>query len=213
MTEIPDLQLNKHQAATALTPPSRQLHRRILTAFADTGHAPSRNVIEQMALDHGVDPGPALSELTDADVLAVDDHGEIRAAYPFSPTPTRHRVTWDGSAGVYAMCAIDALGMSTMLGHPVIITSTEPGTDRPVTVHVDHGAALWIPDSTVVFAGASGDACCPSINRTCHHINFFTSHAASRDWVARNPTVTGIVLDQTQALASGVAEFGALLKL
>jgi hypothetical protein len=212
MTGLADAELNKCRAATALTPSARRLHRLVLAAFADTGRAPLRVDLWRVARDLGVDPGPVLTELTRRDVIAVDEHGEIRAAYPFSPVPTRHRVTWDGGAGGHAMCAIDALGMSAMLGVPVTITSTEPGTGHSVTVQVDHGTARWDPDTAVVFAGNTGDACCPSVDRTCGHINFFTTPQAARDWAARNPDVTGNVLDQVQALASGVAEFGAFLR-
>jgi hypothetical protein len=212
MTELPDLEPNKAHATAALTPPARQLHQWVLTAFAETGQAPLRADLERTACDRGIDPGPALTELTRRDVLAVDEQGEIRAAYPFSPTPTRHRVTWDGGAGAHAMCAIDALGMSAMLGRPVTITSTEPSTDHTVTVQIDNDTARWHPGTAVVFAGNSGDACCPSVDRTCGHINFFTMPDAARDWAARNPDVTGVVLDQDQALASGIAEFGALMR-
>lgn len=76
------------------------------------------------------------------------------------------------------MCAIDALGMSAMLGIPVTITSTEPST---VTVQVDHYTARWSPDAVVVFAGTIGGACCPSVDRTCGHINFFTTPEAARN--------------------------------
>jgi hypothetical protein len=113
--------------------------------------------------------------------------GEIRSAYPFSPVPTRHRVMWKGGTGAYAMCAIDALGMSAMLGVPVTISSSEPGTEWTVTVEVDHGTARWRPDSSVVFAGNTGDARCPSVDRTCDHINFFTTADAASTWAADNP--------------------------
>lgn len=212
-TRIPDLELNKSRAAAALTPPARHLHQMVLTAFAQTGRAPRRPDLERHARERGIDPGPALTELVERDVLAVDDQGEIRAAYPFSPAPTPHQLTWDDGADVvYAMCAIDALGVSAMLGVPVTITSTEPGTDQTVTVHVDRDTARWHPDTAVVFAGTTGDTCCPSVDRTCGHINFFTSTDAARAWAARNPDVTGVVLDQDQALASAVTEFGALLQ-
>lgn len=212
MTELPDLELGKCQAAAALTPAAQRLHRVVLTSFAETGRAPRRAELEQRARDRGIDPGPALSELTERDLVAVDEYGEIRAAYPFSPLPTRHRVTWDGGPTAHAMCAIDALGMSTMLDAPVTITSTEPDTNHTVTIHVDHDTARWHPDTAVVFAGNTGDACCPSVDRTCGHINFFTTPEAARAWTTRNSGVTGVVLDQNQALASGVAEFGALLR-
>lgn len=214
MTELPDLELNKGRAAAALTPSTQRLHRLVLTVFAETGRAPARTDLQRMARDHAIACGPALTELTTRDVLAVDERDEIRAAYPFSPAPTRHRVTWDGAAGAYAMCAIDALGMSAMLGVPVTISSSEPGAERTVTVTVDHDTARWHPDTAVVFAGHTGGdtACCPSVDRTCGHINVFTTADAARAWAANNPGVTGVVLDQDQALANGIAEFGALLR-
>jgi hypothetical protein len=49
----------------------------------------------------------------------------------------RQRVTWAGGPLTYAMCAIDALGISAMLGHPVTITAAEPGTGCFITVHTD----------------------------------------------------------------------------
>lgn len=212
MTELSDPDLNKACAALALSPPARRVHRWVLTAFAATGRAPARADLERMARDSDVDPGAALAELTGRDVLAVDEHGEIRAAYPFSPVPTRHRVSWEGGPTVYAMCAVDALGMSAMLDRPVTVTSTEPGTDRVITVHVDRDTARWNPGTAVVFAGTTGERCCPSVDRTCSHINFFTAPDAAHAWAADNPGVSGVVLDQDQALASGEAEFGALLR-
>jgi hypothetical protein len=214
MIEPGDLGLNKARAAAALSPAARQLHLWVLTAFAETGHPPARADLERIARDHGTDPGPALFELAGRDVLALDERGEIRAAYPFSPIPTRQRVTWDRGPTVHAMCAIDALGMSAMLGVPVTITSTEPGTGGAVTVRVDHDTARWEPDTAVVFAGHSGaDAdCCPAVDCTCGHIDFFTTPDAAHDWVAANPDVTGVVLDQDQALAGAIAEFGDLMR-
>lgn len=67
----------------------------------------------------------------------------------------------------------------------------------------------------MVFAGttdSSEAACCPSVDRTCGHINFFTTPDAAHAWSIRHPEATGAVLDHHQALASGIAEFGALLQ-
>ncbi len=186
----------------------------MLAAFAETGWAPPRTDVDGAIADRGLEVGSVLSELAECDVLALDEQGEIRAAYPFSPVQTRHRVTRAGGPTMYAMCAIDALGMSAMLGGPVTITSTEPGTGRTVTVQVDHDAARWQPDTAAVFAGHTGSdpTCCPSVDRSCGHINFFTTLDAAHDWAARNPGVTGVVLDQCQALARGIAHLGALLR-
>jgi hypothetical protein len=142
MTEPPNLDLNKCRAATALTPPAQRMHRAVLTAFAETGQAPLRADLERMARDRGIDAGRALTELIERDLVALDERGEIRAAYPFSPVPTRHRVTWDRGPIVYAMCAVGALGMSAMLGHPVTMKARNGGTLGRAKLgylnHIDH---------------------------------------------------------------------------
>lgn len=213
MTELPDLELNKGAAAAALTEPARKLHQWVLTTFAATGRAPARADVQRMARERGLDADPALAELVARDVLAVDGRGEIRAAYPFSPTPTRHQVSWAGGPTVYAMCAVDALGVSAMLERPVTITSAEPGSGATITVEVEHDHARWHPHTAVVFAGVvAGEPCCPSVDRSCGHINFFTSAEAAHTWAAERPDITGTLLDQHHALACGIAEFAALLQ-
>ena len=199
-------QLDKATAARALTPAARRMHRHVLTAFAATGRAPSREELERLA-SAGV-----LAELAEADVVAFDERGELRAAYPFSPHPTSITVTWPDGPTVYAMCAVDALGMSAMLDTPVIITATEPDGGAVVIVQVDRDWARWIPDTAVVLACATDQTCCPSVDRTCGYINFFTTARAARDWAQRHPQLDGAVLEQDTALAAGIAEFAAHLQ-
>jgi hypothetical protein len=212
MSECPDLELNKSQAAAALTPPARQVHRGVLTTFTATGRAPLRADLDDHARDHSIDLVPALIELTTSDVLALDERGEIRAAYPFSPVPTAHVITWAGGPAVYAMCAIDALGVSAMLGRPVTITSTEPRTGATIIVEVDHDRACWIPGTAVVLDGRTDNACCPSVDRTCGHINFFTDIRTADRWMGAHPHVTAVALTREQAVARGVAEFATLMR-
>jgi hypothetical protein len=159
------------------------VHLAVLEVFAETGGAPLRTELERVARSQGADPGAVLTELAGRDALAFDEAGEIRAAYPFSPSPTPIEVAWDRGPRVYAMCAIDALGMSAMLDRRVSISAREPGTGRHVTVQVDRNKARWRPRRAVVFSGAAGDAdgaCCTSADRSCGYINFFTSTEAAR---------------------------------
>jgi len=209
-TAGPDL--NKGGCAATLTQPVRQVHLVVLAAFAQTGRAPTRGDLERIARAGGADPAAVLGELAEHDVIAFDQAGEIRAAYPFSPSPTPIQVTWEGGPLTYAMCAIDALGISAMLGRPVTITATEPGTGRVITVHAGRDQARWNPPGAVVFAGTTAGDRCHAADRTCGHITFFTSARAARAWAHANPAVTGTVLGQAQALRRGVAEFGAFMR-
>jgi hypothetical protein len=211
MTQPAGLGLGKGCSVGALTRPARQVHLAVMAAFAGTGRAPARGELERSARAHGADPAAVLAELAARDVIVFGADGEIRAAYPFSPVPTPIQVRWAGGPLTYAMCAIDALGISAMLGRPVTITAAEPGTGRVITVYADRDEARWDPRRAVVFAGATGDQGCLSVDRTCGYINFFTSAQAARAWVGHHPAITGTVLNQARALREGVAEFGAFL--
>ena len=198
--------------ADGLSGAARQVHRAVLAAFARTGQPPGRGELERLAREPGADPSAVLAELGERDVLAFAADGQIRAAYPFSAVATPIQVSWPGGPAAYAMCAIDALGMSAMLGRPVTITAAEPGTGRVITVHADADHARWDPRTTVVFAGSAGDARGPSADSACSYINFFTTVRAARAWARRHPEVTGRLLTQDAALRSGVAQFGTLLQ-
>lgn len=203
--------VDKADCAAQLSRPARLVHQQILTTLAASGQPPTRADLQQAAEAAGVDLPAALAELTRVDLIVSDPRGELLAAYPFSITPTLHRLTLHGGQSLHAMCAIDALGVSAMLGQPVSVTSTEPGSARPVTVHVDGDRATWEPPTAVVLAGASADCCAPSAERTCGHINFFTTAEAARAWAADRPELTWTLLDQTQALDCAAAQFGPLL--
>jgi hypothetical protein len=197
--------------AGRLSGPARQVHQAVLAAFITTGQPPPAAELDRL-IRPGGDPAQVRAELTQADLLAFTPGGEIRAAYPFSPAPTPIRVRWDGGPQVHAMCAIDALGTSAMLGRPITITATEPGTGRAITVTVDGDLARWAPRTAVVFAGEAGDECCPSADRCCGYISFFTTGRAARAWARRHPEVTGTVLRRAGALRIGIDTFGALLQ-
>jgi Alkylmercury lyase len=205
--------LDKCECASRLSRPGRLVHQAILRAFARTGQAPSRADLDQVADAAGVEPAAALPELETADLIVLDPRGELLAAYPFSAAPTPHRLTLGGGVSVHAMCAIDALGVSAMVGQPVTVTSAEPDTGRQVTVQVDGDQATWQPPTAVVLAAAATDDCCaPSAQRTCGYINSFTTNAAALAWAGDHPELSWALLDQPQALATAIAEFGPLLR-
>ena len=195
-----------------LSGPALQVHRAVLATFALTGQPPARGELDRLARGHGADPGAVLAELAESDVLAFAADGQIRAAYPFSAAATPIQVSWAGGPDAYAMCAIDALGMSAMLARPVTITAAEPDTGCVITVRADGDQARWDPRTTVVFAGSAGDAGRPSADRSCCFINFFATARSARAWARRNPEVAGRLLTQEDALRSGVAQFGTLLQ-
>lgn len=203
--------------------PARRVHKAILTAFADTGHAPSRQALAETPMAEP-DLDRLLAELHERDVIRLDDAGGVRAAYPFSGVPTAHTVAIDAGPTVSAMCAVDALGMADMLGRDITITSADPASGKAIGVRIEGGLARWEPDTAVVFVGSNtddGDAgCCPpegehvvaaAAERCCGVMNFFAGHDTAAEWIAAHPQVSGVVLTQQQALRLGADIFGRLL--
>ncbi len=197
--------------AAPLDPAQRAVHQAILRHFAAAGRPPTRAGLDAVTADPAR-TAAALAELHDLDAIRLDLAGRIVVAYPFSATPTRHRVRIDGRTDVYAMCAIDALGMAAMLGHDTRIDSADPTTGRPITVSTSGGRTHWEPTGAVVFAGidtcggVAADCC-------CDYLNFFTDHAAAQAWADAHPLVPGQILDQHAAQELADRVFGPLLEV
>jgi hypothetical protein len=187
----------------------RQVHRAILCHFAATGAVPTDADIRAGAGMADLDIAKALRELAREDLVAVDSAGRLVAAYPFSPTPTPHRVSF-GDVEVFAMCAIDALGMPFMLGTDAAIASVDPHTGRSVRVAITNGAATFQPVEAVVVYAATGDAG-RSVDTCCSTINFFTSASSAQAWINAHPNLAATVLDQDQAVTLGRDIFEPLL--
>jgi hypothetical protein len=188
----------------------RAVHQAVLRSFVHTGDAPGLSSLATHAAPFDV--SPVLAELADGDFIYLDHAGQITAPYPFSALPTPHRVRISGGPAVFAMCAIDALGVSAMTGVPVVIESADPSTGEPVTVNVDGDASTWDPATAVVYVGHAGDGCAgPSASVCCEYMNFFATPAAAKAWAASHPEITGGILSQARALQTGTGIFGQLL--
>ncbi|HEX2322697.1 MAG TPA: alkylmercury lyase family protein [Streptosporangiaceae bacterium] len=188
----------------------RAVHQAVLRSFVRTGAAPAISSLAEHAEPFNV--SQVLAELADGDFLYLDPAGQITAAYPFSALPTRHRVRISGGSTVFAMCAIDALGVSAMAGLPVVIESADPSTGEPITVNVDGANSTWDPPTAVVYVGrTAGERTGPSASVCCGYMNFFTSRAAASAWAASHPDITGGILGKARASQVGISIFGQLL--
>jgi len=112
---------------------------------------------------------------------------------------------------VYAMCAVDALGIPFMLDRDATITSADPLTGEPVRVDVRARQVTWDPPSAVVFACQQrGEG--PAAQQRCPHINFFRSAAFAAAYARAHPDQQGRVLSQEEAVEIACRQFGGLLK-
>jgi hypothetical protein len=195
----------------ALPAPLRGLHRAVLRRFLDAGTAPALDWVRQAAAELGLGDS-AVAELEAAD-LVHSDGGVVTVAYPFSGTPTRQQVELDGFPAVYAMCAIDALGIPVMAGRDGRITATDPRDGAPVVVSVRSDQWQWTPAGTVVVFACTADCGtdCEVWEVTCPNTTFHASRDSAQDWLAARPGLDGQILDQQAAIHRGRRNFGPLL--
>ncbi|MBD0670123.1 alkylmercury lyase family protein [Streptomyces sp. CBMA156] len=188
----------------------RAVQQRILRHFSATGTAPGARTLRPEAAEAGRSAGEVLAELAEEDFITLDEAGNIRAAYPFSAVPTRHRVRLGIGVEVWSMCAIDALGIPAMLGQDAVISSTDPVSGDAVTVTSADGVLRWDPVDAVVFVGQRPGGG-PAAAACCDALNFFTGAANAEAWTSGHPDVPGRTVGRSEAERIGRETFGHLL--
>jgi hypothetical protein len=232
-----------------LTPAAYRFYRAILLSFVAHSRAPDPDDVAELARQFSVPLASTLAHMAAQDLLQRDlTTGRIRAAYPFSGVPTSHRVTLfaDQSgertdqieAQVYAMCALDALGVPLMLRRAALISSVDAhsseairvlirpladASEPPAAIPAANWRVRWYPASVVVYARpaeheAEHDAGNCQAGRTCRPItNFFATPTSAQAWMAQRralePAVAldGLVLDQQEALKRARTLFAGVL--
>jgi hypothetical protein len=188
----------------------RELYIWILRRFAEEG-APPREATSTEAKRLQLNVDEVCAKLADEDLVRFDAAGEATVAYPFSGRRTAHRVTFNGRS-VYAMCAIDALGMAPMFDQQIEISSRDPITDVGIRVRLvgEDGTATWQPEETVVIAGRACEG--PAFRGCCQVLNFFTSPASAEQYLRERDDIRGHVISLPDAVDVGRCVFGHVLR-
>jgi hypothetical protein len=192
------------------------VRRYVLTRYPQLGRAPRRQEIGSALQGGSADEIQAtLQRLDELDMLSLDaESQEIRMAYPFSSVPTRHLVRfpgWDGTAPVYAQCAVDALGIPFMVRQDAAITSSCAHCAESVAITIARGAIVTAdPPTSVVWAGTTrtghaADSVCPTIN-------FFCSPDHALAWRHQQREAAGQIPSLGEALYVGKGIFEDLLR-
>jgi alkylmercury lyase len=197
---------------TALPAGVRRLHQAMLRFFLDHGAPPQRSWLHEQASQLGADLDDARARLAAGDLAHLDADGTVQVAYPFSGVPSGHLVQPAGAAPVWAMCAIDALGIPLMAGRDATITATDPHTDEPIRIEISGGQWRWDPPSIVVLMAHRTPDSGPAAQCACPHVNFYTSPAHAHAYLEGHPELSGQrLLGRQAAIQLARHVFGALL--
>lgn len=209
---------------TSLSPTENMIRAAILFKLSEGNKV---NVADLTTIEKqvGVDMQSILQRFSELDLVHWDKKsGNVTVAYPFSGTPTSHRVTLSGKAPAYAMCAIDALGIPSMFKSDSLIKSECAYCGKEININVKDNVPVSNPETVVVGVGTvtemnscSTTSCGPDPNAPvstscCPAIQFYCSE---EHWVQaneKNSTKARHKLTLMEALKVGAGLFGGALE-
>ncbi|TET54084.1 MAG: hypothetical protein E3J54_02850 [Actinobacteria bacterium] len=184
------------------------VHRFILYSLSKGQLVESHDIANNLNIDIGITT-KHLQTLDEKDIIKFKE-GKIKSAYPFATKPTRHEVKIANQNRTFALCAIDALGIPSMMRKDVLVTSSCPYCERSITIEFKGEKITTKPNNSIVWQptkkieGKVADDLCP-------HIDFFcnTKHAGS--WQEK-VGYEGISLSLEESIEIGKFIFGGFLK-
>ena len=190
-----------------------ELHQFILKSFAERGRSPSLiEVQHQFSLDDESSAEHLIARLEETKAIHRNPGDPlVTHAYPFSNEPTPYQVMLSTGTEIYAMCAVDALGIPFMLNQDARISSHCKHCNQAVGVHVKDGTLEeHAPDSLLV--GYMPLSCCSTpATEQCPHINFFCSQEHLDAWMNQHPEEELKPLAMPDALERGRQIFGNMM--
>jgi hypothetical protein len=178
------------------------LHRAILDAYLETGAPPDTKELKIKQLD----------ELCDRDLIVMNGD-VISAAYPFSTTPTLHKVEINDIT-IANVCAIDALGSGAMAHKAVCVTSQCATCKNDIVIQLsDDGLTVenTSPAAPRVWAGIVPISGCAA-NTQCQSMLMFCNQQHLDDWIrTKKQKPDGFDFNVEQAVQLGAAIFRPFL--
>lgn len=190
----------------------RLIYHFILQTFTRTGKPPSALAIAaEFKITELSEVSGYLAAIEEESGIYRDSvTGNILSAYPFSATPTNHRVFFGENRQVFAMCAIDALGIPFMLDTDATINSMCSLCGKVVSIGIANGQIITNSEDLVVIYTAPQAECCAA-TELCPFINFFCSTTHAKDWQDSQPHLETKTLTLSEALELAKVAFGNLL--
>jgi hypothetical protein len=177
----------------------------IFKQWIELGRAPTpvefaqRMKLTQPEADRLLDEMQACGESTEAGILRAPTSELIAIAWPLANIPTGIIVKVDGGKPVFGRCAIDALGVSEMLGKKTtVVEATARDNGMPLRVVVSgHQIVSAEPAGIVIVKG-----------RGCDTMSFFSSREAGEKWQKEHDG-EGTLFMLATAVRHGAEIFGA----
>lgn len=128
---------------------------------------------------------PQYQALLDKHIFTLNSQQQIVHLYPFSLTPTNKQVFLkEQQQPLFAMCAIDAIGIHFTLHQDIVIQSQCELTKTPITLTLSEGKITSATDDICILHTDLSDIS-DWANTCCNQMHFFINHQALTQWVAQ----------------------------
>lgn len=143
-----------------------------------------------------------------APFVQTDDDGRVVGFWGLSTVRTHHRLTIDDRT-LGAWCAMDSLFLPEFIGETARVESRDPESGELVRLTVSpEGIESQEPNGVVVSVNSPSvwdfSSATRIIATACHFIFFFTSRASGERWVAKQPNMLLVSLEEAFELAKRV---------
>lgn len=175
------------QGCRELTGSEIEVLSHIFDTILRSGRAPTLEELHSSLGKSITETADVVNELEEKDLLVRSKQTEeIVAIYPFSLTPTGHRVFIENGKTLFAMCAADALGIPNMFNRNVRITSHCEGCEEKITIEIEDGKIVSKSHPDILIWSPKRQEK-PAAEKCCPLVNFFCSDEHLREWEAKNP--------------------------
>ena len=129
---------------------------------------------------------PVMDELEKKDVLLrKKGTQEIVSIYPLSLTPTGHKIFLENGGQLFAMCAVDALGIPLMLNRDVKILSQCEMCKREITIEIKDEEIVSMSNPDLRICSPKSQMY-PAAETCCPWVNFFCSKKHADGWITQS---------------------------
>jgi mercuric reductase len=165
-------------------PEIKALHQKVLRSFVEKGRILTK---EEMS-EHVGNVEEAVNILQNNDMVVFSCSGQPVGAYPFTMEDREHKISVNGHT-VNAMCALDALAVSSMFDLKTEISSKCRATGAPVFI-VQTGKTIENKEEAanihfgIIWKAASSCSCCA--NSLCMEMMFLKDKQIAEAWLAED---------------------------
>lgn len=182
----------KEQCGGELTPMEKEVLKHLFESVLKFGRVPT---IKEMAISlkrSDKDVIRTIDELEGKDhLLRRKGTQEVISIYPFSLIPTEHQIFLEDGKRLFAMCAVDALGMPIMFNRNVKIVSQCEECKQEITIEIKNGETVSMSHPSIMIWSPKHQEARPA-ETCCPKVNFFCSNEHLDEWETKNPDLVRI---------------------